>query len=186
MPRTYLVFKVVEINLSTGIRIGHIVAQQPFADATAAALTAHSNDGYVDNGFFFKLNEDAEVVVPASGVGPMYLHYTEELLTDRQLLSDFAITEDEYPRLIALYTGDVFTTNNYTGTAATNGVAFVNPVTGQLTCAATEAVAITALGELALGAGTVSPLFHVTLSTLPDGATVAAEFLYIGDIVSLA
>jgi hypothetical protein len=175
--RTYLQFKVVEINLSTGIRIGHIIAQQPFATGVAAA-TVKSNVGYVDNGGFFKLNEDGEVVLPADGIGPVYLQYTEELLTDRALLADYGLPMTDYPRLIALYTGDVFTTNNYTGTAATDAVAYVNAATGQLTI-----VADIATVELALGVGVETPIFHVTLSTLPDGTTEAAEFLYISDYV---
>jgi hypothetical protein len=180
--RNYLEFHVVEINISAGIRNGHLIAQQPFAAGTAAAVDAVvSNDGYIDNGFFFKLDAAGEVVVPSSGVGPMYLHYTEELLTDRQLLKDFAIAEDEYPRLVRLFEGDVFTTDNFAGTYAAQTVAYVNPATGQLTLAADVAAVQTALAE-----GVSSPVFAITESTLPDGSTAALEFLYIADIVGLA
>ena len=187
--RTYLQFKVVEINLSTSIRIGHIVAQQPFK-AGEAVKSVQSQTGYIDNGSFFRLDKAGEVVMPihADALGPLYFQYTEELLTDRQLLADYGLLITDYPRLIKLYHGDVFTTNNYdedSNAIADDLIAFVNPVTGQLTFATSAADAVTSLNVLA-AAGDVSPIFHVTKSTLPDGTTVAAELLYIADIVATA
>jgi len=183
--RTYLQFKVVEINLSTGIRIGHIIAQQPFKTGEAVK-SVQSQTGYIDNGGFFRLDKAGEVVMPGhtDAMGPIYFQYTEELLTDRQLLADYGLLITDYPRLIQLYKGDVFTTNNYEldgETLADDLLAYVAPATGQLTMTASLA---TLELEADMTAGVATPVFHVTKSTLPDGTTVAAEFLYIADFVA--
>jgi len=60
MARNFDVFKVVEINNSTALRIGHVIAQQPLAKADIEAsgkVVPVSKDGYLDNGFFLKLEQ---------------------------------------------------------------------------------------------------------------------------------
>lgn len=179
MARNFDVFKVVEVNNSAALRIGHVVAQQPLdkADIEASGkVVPVSKDGYLDNGFFFKLNAAGEVRVPADGIGPVYLGYNEAILDLREdygLLSDFAEKFDDddlmYPRLVALYPGDVFTTNNFAGTAPTGAntaLAYVNFATGVLTVGT-------------LPEGYEGPQFSVTLSTLPDGETAALEVLVV-------
>lgn len=174
MARSYDVFKVVEINNSLALRTGHVVAQQPLAKADLEAPV--SKVGYLDNGFFFKLDINGNVKAPTAGIGPMYLGYNDALLDLREnygLLQDFAEAFDDddlvYPRLVALYPGDVFTTNNFAGTVPAEGVAasaFVAVATGLLTIGATPG-------------GYVGPIFSVKRSTLPDGETLAIEALVV-------
>jgi hypothetical protein len=181
MARRYDEFKVVEINNSLALRIGHVVAQQPLAKADIEAtgkVVPVSVNGYLDNGFFFKLNGNTGAVkVPADGnaTGPVYLGYSDPLLDLREnygLLKDFAEQFDDgvlYPRLVALYPGDVFTTNNFAGAAPAaeaTAIAYVNFATGVLTVGA-------------LPAEYVGPKFSVTRSTLPDGETLALEVLVV-------
>jgi hypothetical protein len=181
MARNFDVFKVVEINNSTALRIGHVVAQQPLDkdDIEASGkVVPVSKDGYLDNGFFFKLSAAGEVRVPVDGIGPVYLGFNDAILDLREdygLLSDFAEKFDDgdlmYPRLVALYPGDVFTTNNFAGTAPTGAntaIAYINFATGVLT-----------VGALPTDPAYVGPVFSVTASTLPDGETAALEVLVV-------
>lgn len=179
MARRYDEFKVVEINNSLALRTGHVVAQQPLALANiklSGKVVPVSVEGYLDNGFFFKLNAAGDVRVPADGIGPVYLGFTDPLLDLREnygLLKDFAdVFGDDgiiIPRLVALYTGDVFTTNNFAGSAPAAGstaLAYVAFATGVLTVGA-------------LPEDYVGPVFSVTSSTLPDGETAALEVLVV-------
>jgi len=181
MARRYDEFKVVEINNSYALRTGHVVAQQPLAKANIEAsgkVVPVSVEGYLDNGFFFKLNAAGDVRVPADGIGPVYLGFADPLLDLRQdygLLKDFAdvFGEDDViiPRLVALYPGDVFTTNNFAGSAPAAGstaIAYVNFATGVLT-----------IGALPADPAYVGPVFSVKRSTLPDGETLAIEVLVV-------
>jgi len=180
MARRYDEFKVVEINNSLALRTGHVVAQQPLAQANIEAsgkVVPVSVEGYLDNGFFFTLNAAGDVRVPADGLGPVYLGYSDPLLDLREnygLLKDFAeIFEDGvvYPRLVALYPGDVFTTNNFAGSAPAEGstaLAYVAFATGVLT-----------IGALPTDPEYVGPVFSVKRSTLPDGETLAIEVLVV-------
>ena len=88
---------VVEINLSTGIRIGHMLAQHAYKP-DGGTLT-------VDNGLFFRMSKaNPDEVVLAddeNAVGPYYLHYTEELLTHglsnaKKYFVDFSFEADDY------------------------------------------------------------------------------------------
>lgn len=181
MARNFDVFKVVEFNNSTALRIGHVVAQQPLGKDDiegVGKVVPVSKDGYLDNGFFFKLSNAGAVRVPADGnsTAPVMMAFNDAILDLREdygLLSDFAEKFDDddamYPRLVALYPGDVFTTNNFAGTApvgANTALAYVNFATGVLT--------IGSLPEDYVG-----PKFSVTLSTLPDGETAALEVLVV-------
>jgi hypothetical protein len=181
MARRYDEFKVVEINNSLALRIGHVVAQQPLDkdDIEASGkVVPVSVDGYLDNGFFFKLDAAGAVRVPVDGVGPVYLGYSDALLDLREnygLLKDFAdkFGDDDVivPRLVALYPGDVFTTDNFAGSvpaAGATAIAYVNFATGVLT-----------IGAVPTDPAYVGPVFSVTSSTLPDGETVAIEALVV-------
>lgn len=174
MARRYDEFKVVEINNSHALRTGHVVAQQLLAKADLEAPV--SVDGYLDNGFFFRLDAAGAVKAPADGIGPVYLGFTDPLLDLREnygLLKDFAESFDDdniiAPRLVALYPGDVFTTNNFLGTAPT----------GTNTALAHVAFATGVLTVGALPDDYVGPVFSVTSSTLPDGETLALEVLVV-------
>ena len=156
------VFKAVEVNLSTGLRIGHMLAQHKYSYAKAGAKA------YVENGVFFRMskaNPDAVVLADDSNaVGPYFIHYTEELFTNGIVdgLKYFALEALEegtnyvcYPRLIALYSGDTFTTDNFTGELSTAKFAKVG-AKGVL-----ELVTTMPTGE--------GPVFQDVKSTMPDG-----------------
>lgn len=159
-------FKVFETNNMTALRTGHMVAQAPFYGHTGQA-------GFVENGFVMYLkNVDGELqlVKPedAAQTDQPFIHYTEELMPyDYTELKHFAVeTEGEgndevsYPRALALYVGDTFTTNNVKGNIE-EGYYHVNDD-----------------GEFETGDGGqeyVGPVFHGKESTLPDGETDAVE-----------
>lgn len=155
--------KVVEINLSTGLRTGHMLAQHAYKNSSAT---------FVDNGNFFRMSKANanEVVLAdnANAVGPYFLHYTEELLTNG-LVDGLKYFTDEivdgvcYPRCIALYAGDTFTTDNYTGTLTGNS--------GFATVGTNGVLALTA----SYPSSPTGPVFQAVKSTLPDGSP-AVEF----------
>lgn len=154
--------KVVEINLSVGIRTGHMLAQHAYKPTDGSTT--------VDNGLFFRMSKaNPDEVVLAddeNAVGPYYLHYTEELITHglSTALKYFAVDVKDgvcYPRLIALYSGDTFTTDNFTGDLGTAKFASVG-AKGVLSLSATMPT-------------TEGPVFQVVKSTLPDGVTAAAQ-----------
>ena len=149
-------FKVFEVNNLTGLRNGHIVAQMK-ADATIVG-----DKEYVENGIIMGLNADGTLSTYDSTKHAVpFVHYTEEILTWLPELKYFAVPVEDgvvYPRGIALYVGDSFTTNNCSGSGA-----YAKVVNGVLT-----------LQSEAEGA-----IFKATASTLPSGEP-AYEFLYIG------
>jgi hypothetical protein len=153
-------FKVVEINRSTGLVAGHILAQFPYDGD--AAVTVGGKD-FLQNGVIVGLNDDLTLgdFSPALHSQP-FLVYTEELVTFLSGNKYFANVEDYegdiIPRAIGLFVGDAFTTNNFTGTGA-----FAAVVDGVLTRQASVA-----------GAS-----FVVQASTIPTGE-VGAKFTYIG------
>ena len=115
-------FKVFEVNNLVGLRNGHILAQMKADVANIAKVSAGSMD-WVENGIIVGLDADGTIsnYDPAKHEQP-FVHYTEEILSIFPELRMFACPiEDDvvYPRCIALYVGDTFTTNNYTGTYAT-------------------------------------------------------------------
>lgn len=152
-------FKVFEVNNLTGLRNGHIAAQMK-ADATIIG-----DKEYVENGIIMGLNADGTLGAYVKGTHAIpFVHYTEEILTWINELKYFACPVEDgvvYPRGIALYVGDTFTTNNYTGTLEGDGYAIVDK------------------GVLKLQAGAENAIFKATKSTLPTGE-LAYEFLYIG------
>ena len=158
-------YKEVEANNLVGLRNGHIIAQTPL-------LKTDYNQAVVENGLIFVHNGAKLGLMTAGTIENVpLLHFTEELLFEgRQMLKDFAVEwNDEdiaYPRAIALYVGDTFTTNNYTGTPlATDKYTVTNGVFTKYT--AGEALA---------------HQFYGVLTTLPDGVTPALELTYLGFI----
>ena len=157
-------FKVFEMNNLTGLRSGHILANMA-ADLSKTASVEVGGNKYIENGIILGL--DAEGTVsnynPAAHKRP-FVHFTEELLTyfqELRLYAEPVVDGVVYPRCVALYEGDTFTTNNYAGEIEGDGFATV--VNGVLT-----------LQEEADGA-----MFKAVVSTLPDGND-AYEFLYLG------
>ena len=157
-------FKVFEMNNLTGLRNGHILANMA-ADLDNTATVEVGGNEYVENGIILGL--DAEGTVsnydPAAHKRP-FVHFTEELLTyfqELRLYAEPVVDGVVYPRCVALYEGDTFTTNNYTGTIDGDGYATVTD------------------GVLTLQAEATGAMFKATASTLPDGSD-AYEFLYLG------
>jgi hypothetical protein len=157
-------FKVFEMNNLTGLRNGHILANMK-ADLSKTAVVTYGEHKFLENGIILGLDAAGTVsnYSPASHKQP-FVHYTEELLTYSKELKHYAepvVDGTVYPRCVALYVGDTFTTNNYTGEIEGDGYATVNA------------------GKLVLQAGAENAMFKATVSTLPDGEA-AYEFLYLG------
>lgn len=164
-------FKLVEINRSTGLVMGHVVAQFPLDAGFAGIIDDYEYD-VVENGFIMGLSKDLEVEgYNSADHGQAFLLYTEELNTFFDGLKWYANGADEedgviYPRLVALYVGDAFTTNNYSGTYVAQK--FAKVVNGALTLQATA---------------DVNTLFAVEESTLPTG-DLGLRFTYSGKVVA--
>lgn len=163
-------YKVLEVNSSIALRTGHMIAQ--------AKYYAEDNEAVVENGGFFCFSKAAkDVLVRPDDANALkdsfFIHYTEELIEYNNIVSGlkyFAVEFDRtdstgdycYPRALALYAGDTFTTDNFTGTLATAKFATIG----------TD-------GVMALAAAYPTttyegPVFAAKASTLPDG-TAAAE-----------
>lgn len=170
--------KVVEVNQSTGLRTGHMVAQTPFL---RGALTGEG----LDNGYILALSSTADQLVLADNAKHIFMHFTEEhmpVLSRSAGLKYFTVpyikgeeadgSEDYcYPRAIALYTNDTWTTDNFTGDLPEAGVlAWATVEKGQLKIVATEP-----------DAGT-DHVFKVVATTLPDAVTPAGQFTYLGSL----
>lgn len=160
-------FKLVEINRSTGLVMGHVLAQFPLDPGFAGIIDDYEYD-MVENGFIMGLGSDLEVdeYDPARHAQP-FLLYTEELNTFFDGLKWYATGADEedgiiYPRLVGLYPGDSFTTNNYEGTYVNQR--FAKVIDGQVS-----------LQDVA----NEFTLFAVQESTLPTG-DLGLRFTYIG------
>lgn len=106
--------KIVEVNKSVGLLNGHVVAQAPYRQV--------ADETYLDNGWVMFLDDAAELVIGAGHKAQPFLHYTEELMTGPVIGAEyFTVDLDQllggdkvcYPRAIALYEGDEFTTNNF-------------------------------------------------------------------------
>lgn len=128
-------FKAVEPNNLTGLRNGHILAQN-VTDTDNIKKVKYGEQDYIENGLIVGLGKDGKVAnyKPADHEVP-FLHFTEELNTYFDSLDQFAVEVDKdgtYLRCIALYVGDTFTTNNYDkGSVESDG--FAKVVDGVLT-----------------------------------------------------
>ena len=163
-------FKIVEINRSTGLVAGHVLAQFPLADNAGLKVT-HGGVDYLENGFIVGLGANLELAPynPAVHAQPL-LVFTEELNTFFEGLKWYATKEDEedeiiYPRALGLFVGDAFTTNNYAVGGASDP-AYAKVVSGVLT-----------LQDNADG----DTLFAVEESTLPTNDD-AYRFIYVGEV----
>lgn len=124
--------KVVELNKSTGLRIGHMEAQAKF-----------DKDGFdkdfLDNGYILALDHKGDLRLAGEGETQYFVHASEEhnKLMNSASLDMFTVdlTNDAYPRAIALYEGDTFTTDNFEGDVE-DGIYQVSVVNGVLTVGA--------------------------------------------------
>ena len=163
---------VVEMNVSTGLRTGHLLAQQAYGAATAKNKAGETVN-YLDNGSLLSLNEKGEIVQATDLTGRVYVHYSEEHMKflDSASLDMFTVQlsagEKSYPRAIALYEGDKFTTDNYKAAAALDFDVYY---------AITVANGVIQVGEKAT-AGHAGPIAQ--LSSLPAGQE-AIEVLWRG------
>lgn len=108
-------FKVLEVNNLAGLRIGHVLAQQPAAEGLA--MVEVFGQKYIENGIIVGLGKMGEIENYDKAKHAMpFVHYTEELITYLGGLNSFAVEvpqgEKAYPRCIGLYVGDAFTTDN--------------------------------------------------------------------------
>lgn len=115
-------FKYMEVNDLVGLRSGHMLSQIP-ADA-AITKVSKGDAKFIENGLIVGLSATGTVENFDKSKHPvMFVHFTEELNTVVDELKYFALEapdgEKAYPRCIALYVGDMFTTTNYDGTLNT-------------------------------------------------------------------
>ncbi len=150
-------FKVVEPNKLTGLRIGHVLAQQVALVDNIAHTTFGTTD-VLENGVIVSLDADGTIKNYADGTG-MFLVYNEELIDGAYVGSDQQgepfVDGKVYPRAIALYEGDVFTTDNF----AKNGVADT----------VTDCYAKPVKGVLNLQVATTGAQFIATRTRMPNG-----------------
>lgn len=112
-------FKYMEVNDLVGLRSGHMLSQIP-ADA-AITKVSKGDAKFIENGLIVGLSATGTVENFDKSKHPvMFVHFTEELNTVVDELKYFALEapdgEKAYPRCVALYVGDTFTTTNYDGT----------------------------------------------------------------------
>lgn len=164
--------KVVEVNQSTGLRTGHMVAQTKFLKRTFEGDS-------LDNGYILALDVAKNELKLSDGTEEtLFMHFTEEHMPifNHRGLKYFSVpfmkgaeedgSEDYcYPRAIAIYTNDTWTTDNFKGELPETGYAQATVDEGQLT-----------IGEVTSG----KPVFLVRRVTLPDAQTPAGEFIYVG------
>ena len=165
--------KVVEVNQSTGLRTGHMVAQTKFLKGTFEGDS-------LDNGYILALDVAKNELKLSDGTEEtLFMHFTEEHMPifNHRGLKYFSVPfmkgadkdgkEDYcYPRAIAIYTNDTWTTDNFTGTLPEAGAYAQATVTD---------------GKLNITTPTEGqPVFLVRKVTLPDAQTPAGEFIYVG------
>lgn len=164
--------KVVEMNQSTGLRIGHMVAQTPFVKGVKQLDS-------LDNGYILALDTAKdELKLAAGNESRLFIHFTEEHMPIMNAgLKYFTVpfikgakadgSEDYcYPRAIALYENDTWTTNNFAGDQP-------------------EAATVATIdkGQFVIdkaAPATTGHLFIAKPTTLPDGKTDAVQFTYVG------
>ena len=129
---------------------------------------------FIENGVICSLDKDGHVVNAVAN-SPMFLHYTEELNCDYDAKNMFAVECEEgetYLRLIQLFPGDEFVTDNVSGNFGTTA-AYATVVNGVLTY---NASAGQFRYEPANPTGQYSSVFE---DTLPNGEP-GYHFVYIG------
>lgn len=170
LPNLLPKFKVVEVNNSVALRNGHMLAQSPAYQAGFAnTLKTAGTYKFLENGLIVCLDSDGTVIENAAGATQPFIIYTEELdAGPLNGLNQFAeVFEDAavavYPRCLALYVGDTFTTDNISGAIADGFATITN-------------------GQITMLAASGDAFFKVTKTTLPDGTTVAGECLFVGKV----
>ena len=154
--------KVVEMNQSTGLRTGHMVAQTRLdvaLDVTKDALVLAKG---TESRVFIHFTEEYQPIMKA---GLKYFSVP--------LMEDADKNKYCYPRAIALYENDAWTTDNFTGDFAASGTTWAEVVDGVLT-----------LKDAKPEAG--KHIFLAKKTTLPDGVTDAAQFIYVGRELAVA
>lgn len=156
-------FKSMEVNNLTGLRSGHMLSQ--FKANSSIAKKAVGDVNFIENGILVGLDSDGTINnFDKTKHGVMFVHYTEELNTVLDELQYFAVEIEDgvaYPRCIALYVGDTFTTDNYTGTY--EGAKFAKVTNGVLDL------------QTAADADTA---FIVGLTTMPNGSKAVEATFY--------
>jgi hypothetical protein len=178
-------FKVLEVNNMVALRNGHMLSQV----ALPKDKFLGGSETYVQNGEIVFLDVDGKLatlnkfgttdgstaITNAADVKPQvqpFIIFNEELMTgpytDLKYFAEVFDADDvAYPRALALYVGDSFTTNNYVGTYAGAKYATIN-TDGKLALA--SALPTTAYR---------GPLFAVVPGYLPDGTSQGVEFTVI-------
>ena len=150
-----------------------VYATKAEAESYAASATAYAGQTIkvLENGIIVGLNSDAEVVnYAADTCAQACLVMNDELsVSPLEGLDQYCeVFEDDvtYPRVLPLYVGDSFTTNNYKGTEADAKYAKVD------------------CGKLELqAAADGDTLFTVKVATLPAGQK-AYHFVYVGKVAA--
>ena len=161
-------FKVIEMNRSTGLVMGHVLSQNLGGTVLTSNTTAAPGYTFIENGIVVGLSNDRTIenFDPEKHAQP-FIVFTEELNTYLDALKYFAtevVDRVVYPRAVALYNGDAWTTNNYSGTYTNQKYAKV--VNGVITLQA---------------AADAYTLFAVEDSSLPSDGSQALRFTYIGN-----
>ena len=172
-------FKVLEINKMVALHNAHNIAQVPTKVSTRPA----GERKFVENGYVFYLESvdgELQLVTPSAAESRQnpFLIYTEELFDGySDELRHYATEFDEdgekaYVRGLALYVGDVFTTNNVNAVAT--GLYYLADDGSFTNDAASDGTGDT------INTGTYEgPVFHGLASTLPDGDTDAVELTLV-------
>ena len=176
-------FKVFEPNRMTGLVTGHVLAQFPLNPASTL-IKAVGNGGAVkviENGYIVGLGNGLLIdkFAPANH-GQPFVVFTEELNTllagNKYFATEAGADGVIYPRAVALYVGDVFTTNNYDLDGKTNPK-FAKVVDGLLTLQVTADANTTFTAEkatTALGGDAYKFVFIGLGAAAFAGAAVAA------------
>lgn len=162
-------FKSVEPNRLTGLVKGHVLSQFPLAPGSALIKTINETS-VIENGAIVGLAGGLTVdAYDATKMGHPFVVFTEELNTVFGGHKYFATAKDAYgdiyPRAVALYVGDAFTTDNF-DKGATTAPKFAKVVDGVLELQDAE---------------DADTLFAVEESNLPLGEP-AYKFVYVGKI----
>lgn len=163
-------FKSVEPNRLTGLVKGHVLSQFPLAPTSALIKEINDETRVIENGAIVGLAGDLTVdAYDAASMAHPFVVFTEELNTVFDGHKYFATANDAYgdiyPRAVALYVGDAFTTDNFVEGAATD------PKYAKVTNGVLELQ----------DAADADTLFAVEENALPLGE-LAYKFIYVGKI----
>jgi len=160
-------FHSVEINRSTGLVMGHVLSQNE-AGEDLTLVTKGSYD-FLENGIIVGLSNNRKIEnYDLEKHSQPFFVFSEELNTFMSGLKYFAQDANDeegfHPRAVALYPGDAFTTNNYSGVFGLN-TAYAKVIDGVLTLQNTA---------------DDYTIFAVNLSSMPADGSTAVQFVYLG------